>query len=54
MAAGARLRYEFTRRLAPYIGVERERAYGRTADRRRGDGEAVDDTRWVVGVRFWF
>ena len=54
MAAGARLRYEVTRRFAPYVGVERERAFGRTADLRRGDGEGVDDTRVVAGVRFWF
>ena len=45
---------EVTRRFAPYVGVERERAFGRTADLRRGDGEGVDDTRVVAGVRFWF
>ena len=32
--AGLRLRYEFTRRVAPYIGVVHERAFGRTADLR--------------------
>lgn len=52
--AGARLRYEFSRRFAPYIGVEFERAFGETADLRRDDGEPTRDTRLVAGIRFWF
>ena len=50
--AGLRLRYEFTRRFAPYIGIVHERAYGRTADLRHNVG--IDDTRLVMGVRIWF
>lgn len=52
--AGLRLRYEFTRRFAPYVGMVHERSFGGTADLRRSDGEAVRDTRVVAGVRFWF
>jgi copper resistance protein B len=52
--AGLRLRYEFTRRFAPYVGVVRERAFGRTADFRRDEGEDIDDTRFVAGLRIWF
>lgn len=52
--AGLRLRYEFTRRFAPYVGVVHERAFGKTADLRRDEGEDVADTRFVVGVRVWF
>lgn len=52
--AGLRLRYEFTRRFAPYVGVVRERAFGRTADFRRDHLDEVDDTRVVIGVRTWF
>ncbi|WP_363797151.1 copper resistance protein B [Lysobacter firmicutimachus] len=52
--AGLRLRYEFSRRFAPYIGLSRERAFGDTADYRRADGEDVDDTRFVAGIRLWF
>lgn len=52
--AGLRLRYEFTRRFAPYVGVVHERAFGRTADLREADGEPVTDTRFVVGFRTWF
>ena len=52
--AGLRLRYEITRRFAPYIGVVRERAFGNTADLRREEGDDIDDTRFAAGLRFWF
>ena len=52
--AGLRLRYEITRQFAPYVGVVREKAFGRTADYRREAGEDSDDTRFVAGVRIWF
>lgn len=52
--AGVRLRYEVTRRFAPYVGIVYERAYGGTADLRRDDGEGPSDTRVVAGFRVWF
>jgi len=52
--AGLRLRYEITRRFAPYIGVVREHAFGRTAELRRADGDDTGDTRFVAGLRVWF
>ena len=52
--AGLRLRYEFTRQFAPYIGVAWERTYGDTADFRRNKGINAEDTRFVVGLRIWF
>ncbi len=51
---GLRLRYEISRRFAPYVGLVHERTFGSTADHRRDDGEATRDTRWVAGVRWWF
>ncbi|MNN02127.1 Copper resistance protein B precursor [compost metagenome] len=51
---GLRLRYEITRRFAPYIGFLHERKFGRTADLHRDAGEGVSDSRWVAGLRFWF
>ena len=51
---GLRLRYEFTRRFAPYVGVEFERAMGDTASLRRVAGVPVTDTRVVLGLRTWF
>ncbi len=51
--AGLRLRYEFSRRFAPYVGFVHERAFGATADLQR-DAGAVSESRWIAGVRFWF
>jgi copper resistance protein B len=52
--AGVRLRYEVTRRFAPYIGLSWQRAFGGTADFRRDHFDDVSDTRFVAGVRVWF
>ena len=46
---GVRLRYEFRREIAPYIGVHRERSFGRTADFSGDDSR----TTFVVGLRWW-
>jgi len=54
VSAGLRLRYEVTRRFAPYIGWEHERRFGTAADLARDDGERTRDSRFVAGVRFWF
>ena len=51
---GLRLRYEFTRQFAPYVGLVHERSFGGTADLLRDEGEATRDTRVVAGVRVWF
>ena len=52
--AGLRLRYEVTRRFAPYVGVTTERLYGDTAAMHRQAGGDARDTRLVAGVRWWF
>lgn len=52
--AGFRLRYEFTRKFAPYIGIVRERVFGGTADFRNAQGGEIDDTRFLIGIRTWF
>lgn len=52
--AGVRLRYEFTRQFAPYVGVSRVRRVGRTAALARATGDAVRDTQYVAGIRIWF
>ena len=48
---GLRLRYEFSRRFAPYIGISHERSFGDATD---AAGDHARDTRWVAGVRLWF
>jgi copper resistance protein B len=56
---GARLRYEFFPSfgpavVAPYVGVEYERAFGDTADFRRAAGEDTAGWSFLVGLRTWF
>ena len=51
---GARLRYEFRKEFAPYVGVEWTRSFGNTADFLEADGRSSEDTRLVVGIRAWF
>ncbi|MBY0509389.1 MAG: copper resistance protein B [Rhodospirillaceae bacterium] len=46
-----RLRYEFSRKFAPYVGFVWDHALGGTADRRKANGESVSDRQIVVGVR---
>lgn len=54
VSAGLQLRYEVTRKFAPYVDVVFERALGETASRLRGAGEDVEQTSARVGLRFWF
>lgn len=51
---GLRLRYEFSRQFAPYVGVERSQAFGGTANLIEAAGGHRGETRVVAGVRFWF
>ncbi|MFN3423822.1 MAG: copper resistance protein B [Novosphingobium meiothermophilum] len=51
---GARVRYEFAREFAPYVGVHWERKLGRTAGFARTDGESPSQVSAVVGLRMWF
>ncbi|MFO7739486.1 MAG: copper resistance protein B [Desulfatiglandaceae bacterium] len=51
---GLRLRYEFHRKFAPYIGVSWESALGETANRIEDSGGDPDTTAFVAGVKFWF
>ena len=52
--AGLRLRYEISRKLAPYLGVSYRGAFGGTADFARQAGETASDLRFVIGVRAWY
>ena len=51
--AGLRLRYEFRRELAPYVGVTWDRSFFGTADYQEAAGKPVGRTRLVVGLRIW-
>ena len=52
--AGLRLRYEFTRKFAPYIGVTYEGKYGQTANFAKRVGESTSDFRLAFGLRIWW
>ncbi len=49
LEAGLRLRYEFIREFAPYVGVTWEKTFGDTRDY-----NPVNETSLLLGVRFWF
>lgn len=51
---GARLRYDIRREFAPYVGVQYQRAFGRTARYLRDEDEDVGSLQLLAGVRTWF
>ena len=53
-AIGIRVRYEFTRQFAPYIGVEWSNKFGNTADYATSSGQSNNNTAFVAGIKFWF
>jgi copper resistance protein B len=52
--AGFRVRYEFRREVAPYVGVTWSNKFGKTADFAEAAGEDTSGARFVTGVRMWF
>lgn len=54
VALGLRLRYEFRREFAPYIGIEWAGKFGDTADFAKLSGEPVNQTQIVAGLKFWY
>jgi copper resistance protein B len=54
ITAGLRLRYEFRRQFAPYIGVHWKHLFGTTADFVSAAGGSTDSTQLVAGLRVWF
>jgi copper resistance protein B len=51
---GIRLRYEWRREIAPYVGLTWSRKWGGTADFAREDGDAPASARLATGLRLWF
>ena len=52
--AALRLRYEFSRKFAPYVGVVLTTKFGNTARLIREDGRRATDLRAVAGIRVWY
>ena len=53
-ALSAQLRYEFSRKFAPYLTVAWERRLGETASIARAAGDDVETTSLRAGLRVWF
>ena len=51
---GLRIRYEFKREFAPYLGINYGKQFGETADLVRDEGEDPSIWSLVSGVRLWF
>jgi copper resistance protein B len=51
--SGLRLRYEFSRKFAPYIGVAYQSKYGDSAAMARLTGEKASNLRFTFGLRAW-
>lgn len=54
IGAALRLRYEFRREFAPYMGVSWFERIGNTADIARSEGERVSELALLGGFRIWF
>lgn len=52
--AGVRLRYEITRRFAPYVGISHGRALGDSARWQEAAEGSSRETHYLIGVRLWF
>ena len=54
LKTGLRLRYDVTRRFAPYLGIQQHDFLGKTADLRTQQNQTNHETTWLAGVRWWF
>ncbi len=52
--AGLRLRYELSRKFAPYIGVTYLGTFGQAQNYARAQGGIAGDVRFAFGLRAWF
>jgi copper resistance protein B len=51
---GLRIRYEITRKFAPYVGFAYTGNFGQTATFTREEGGNPEDPRFIFGVRLWY
>jgi copper resistance protein B len=52
--AGLRIRYEISRKFAPYIGMAYTGTFGEAAQFTRQEGGLVNDPRFIFGLRVWY
>ena len=51
---GLRLRYEISRKFAPYVGVSYSGLFGQSATLAQHEGESASRVRLIFGLRTWF
>jgi copper resistance protein B len=51
---GLRIRYEISRKFAPYVGFAYTQTFGDTAGFTRAEGGIVHDPRFIFGARVWY
>lgn len=51
---GLRLRYEISRQVAPYVGINWERKFGNTADLAKQERENISNFSLLGGIRLFF
>ena len=51
---GVRVRYEISRKFAPYLGFAYTKAFGRTAVLSHQNGESIAGPQLTLGFRFWY
>ena len=54
VSLGLQLRYEITRKFAPYVEVRYESLFGDTADLADANGDHTSDSTIAAGIRFMF
>jgi copper resistance protein B len=54
LEVGVRMRYEYKREIAPYIGFNWTKKIGKTADYSKASGNTTSDSNVVLGVKAWF
>jgi copper resistance protein B len=52
--SGLRIRYEISRKFAPYIGFAYTGNFGQTSKFTRASGGSSEDPRFIFGVRVWY
>lgn len=51
---GVRLRYEVSRKFAPYVGFAYNGKYGKSASYSRRAGDSTSEPRFIFGLRLWY
>ena len=54
MELGLRLRYEISRKFAPFLGVNWTQQFAKTADFSRNLDESSSNTQWLLGIQAWW